>query len=85
MFKHYNLTGQTVKVKRKTQKATDEEPWAYTEQKMKIVAEYPTFLRAVVLPHMNPKGFDVSHPYMTCLHKHDIECGDIIMNGGAIR
>ncbi len=85
MKNDYNLIGRTIKVRRKVQKETDCEPWAYGEQKMRVIGEFPDYLRCLVLPHMNPKGYEISEPYTTCLDKHDIECGDIIINGGAIR
>ncbi len=85
MFKHYGLTGETVKVRRKRLGETKEEPWAYAEQNMKIEAEYPCFLVATVLPHKNPQGFALSKPYTVSIHKHDIQCGDVLLNGGAIR
>ena len=85
MFKHYGLAGQTVKVRKKRLGETKEDPWAYGEQNMKIEAEYPCFLQATVLPHMNPQGFAPSKPYQTCIHKHDIQSGEVLLNGGAIR
>lgn len=85
MYKHYGLAGQTVKVRRKKLGETDAEPWAYGEQNMKIEAEYDCFLVATVLPHRNPEGTGISKPYPATLHKHDIQCGDILINGGAIR
>lgn len=83
MYRHYGLTGKTVKVKQKP----SNNPaifWEYGEQQMQVVLETPYFLSAIVLPHMNPQGFGLSHPYVVTLHKHDIKSGNIILNGGAI-
>ncbi|MCC8066426.1 MAG: hypothetical protein LIO94_04915 [Clostridiales bacterium] len=85
MYKHYGLTGQTVKVRRKKLGETDAEPWAYGEQDMKIEGEYEHFLTATVLPHKNPSGTGISKPYPVTIHKFDIQCGDILINGGEIR
>ena len=84
MFKHYGLTGQTVKVEIKSGKSPAH-PWGYAEQDMKIIMETPYFLTALVLPHRNPEGFGLSHLYVTTLHKHDIQIGEIILNGGIIK
>lgn len=82
MFKHYSLAGQTIKVKTKRGEST-ERPWGYAEQKMCVDMETPYFLLLTVLPHMNPHGFGLSQPYQTTIHKHDIEVGEFIINGGA--
>lgn len=85
MFKHYGLAGQTVKVRRKRLAETDCEPWAYGEQDMRIEAEYDNYLLSTVLPHSNPQGMGLSKPYHATIHKHDIQSGEILINGGAIR
>lgn len=69
MTKNYGLTGQTVTVKRKSGES----------------AEYPSFLVGTVLPHRHPEGFKESYPYTTTINKHDIQIGEMIVNGGAIR
>lgn len=81
MFSHYGLAGQTVRVKRRNGES-DAYPWGYTIQKMRITMETPYFLVAEVLPHRHPLGFGLSFPYLTTLHKHDIQTGDFIINGG---
>ncbi len=85
MFKHYGLTGQTVKVRKSRLLATNEEPWAYGEQDMKIEEEYTNFLLATVLPHMNSEGYGLSTPYKICIHKNSIATGEVRLNGGAIQ
>lgn len=77
MFKYYGLAGQTVKVKRKSGESPAC-PWGYAEQKMKVMMETPYFITALVLPHRNPRSSGLSHLYVTTLHKHDIQIGEII-------
>lgn len=84
MFKHYDLEGQTIRVKRKSGES-DAYPWGYAEQMLRVDKETPYFLSCTVLPHKNPHGFGMSTPYRTTLHKHDIQIGEFIINGGAIR
>lgn len=84
MFKHYGLTGQTISVKAKHGESA-ECPWGYDEQKMRVNMETAYFLLLTVLPHRHPMGFGLSRPYRTTIHKHDIQVGDFIINGGAIR
>lgn len=84
MMKHYGLTGETVKLGHKAGETTAC-PWGYTEQKVRITAEYPCLLVAVVLPHRHPHGFGLSKPYNICINKVDIMLGEMIINGGAIR
>ena len=83
-FKHYGLEGQTISVKRKAGES-DAYPWGYAEQEMKVEKETPYFLSCTVLPHRNPHKFKTSRPYRTTLHKHDIQAGNIIINGGSIK
>ncbi|MCC8073676.1 MAG: hypothetical protein LIO62_06075 [Clostridiales bacterium] len=85
MFKHYGLTGKTVKLRRVPIGDTPENPWAYAEQNVKVKAEYPNFLLVVILPHKNIQGYGLSFPYKTCIHKNDIQIGDVLLNGGAIK
>ncbi|MBQ6408609.1 MAG: hypothetical protein IJJ64_11300 [Butyrivibrio sp.] len=83
-FKHYGLTGQTVKVKLK--KGNSEAyPWQGQAVPVLITGEYENFLSGTVLPHQAPKGFRPSKPYPITIHKHDILIGEMIINGGAVR
>ncbi|MDD2979167.1 MAG: hypothetical protein PHN80_04270 [Hespellia sp.] len=84
MTKDYGLTGQTVTVKRKSGESAAY-PWGYAEQQIAITAEYPNFLVGTLLPHRHPDGFKESYPYTTTINKHDIQIGEMIVNGGAIR
>lgn len=83
-FKNYGLEGQTIKVSRKAGES-DAYPWGYAEQDMKVEKETPYFLLCTVLKHLNPHGFGPSKPYRTTLHKHDIQAGNFIINGGSIK
>lgn len=84
MHKHYGLTGETVNLRYKAGE-TVACPWGYAQQKVRITAEYPHLLVAVMLPHHHPHGLGISHPYTICINKVDILLGEMIINGGAIR
>lgn len=84
MDKHYGLTGETVKVKLK-QEDSDRYPWQGMAVPVLITGEYENFLVGEVLPHYAPHGFGLSYPYPITLCKHDIQIGEVIINGGAIR
>ncbi len=84
MYRQYGLTGETVKLKRKAGES-DAYPWGYAEQTVKILAEYPLYLIAVILPHRHPRGFGISHPYRVCISKHDLKTGEMLINGGTIK
>ena len=84
MYKNYGLTGQTVKVKLK-KGDSDAYPWQGQTVPVLITGEYETFLVGEVLPHYAPHGFGLSHPYPITIDKHDIQIGEMIMNGGSIR
>ena len=81
MYKHYGLMGKTIKARHK-QKGTDAYPWNGIAVPIKITREYPTFLIGVVLPHKAPMGIGSSLPYRISIHKHDIQLGTIIIEGG---
>lgn len=87
MYKNYGLTGKTVKVRKQKLGSLDDknEPWSYAEQKMRVEQETPYFLTCTVLPHKHPLGFGPSQPYRITVHKHDIESGEVLINGGGIR
>lgn len=80
----YGLSGQTITVKRKSGES-DAYPWGYAEQKAKVIGEYPNYLVIEILPHRHPQGFGLSHPYRCTICKHDIQIGEMIINGGAIK
>ena len=82
--KHYGLAGQTVRAKQKSP-AGSPLPWEGLEVTVRITAEYPAFLVGVVMPHLHPGGFGISHPYCVTINKHDISIGEMIINGGTIR
>ena len=84
MYKHYGLTGQTVKVKLKNGDS-DRYPWQGMTVPVLITGEYENFLVGEVLPHYAPHGFGLSHPYPITICKHDIQIGEMIINGGSIR
>ena len=45
---------------------------------IKVVAEYPRFFVAEVLPHYNPKGnWGMSRPYKVTLDKFGIRVGEV--------
>ena len=81
MYEHYGLTGKTVKAKHK-HGDTDAYPWNGIAVPVLITHEYPTFLVGRVLPHQSPKGYKPSRPYNVTIHKHDIQIGVIIIEGG---
>lgn len=83
-FKHYGLEGQTIRVKRKSGES-DAYPWGYAEQSLRVNKETPYFLSCTVLPHKHPHGFGMSTPYSTTISKHEIQTGEMIINGGAIK
>lgn len=87
MFRHYGLAGQVIKVKKKHPASLESktDPWAYAQQSMRVEMETPYFLSCTVLPHRHPLGLSMSTPYRVTLHKHDIQSGEIIINGGAIK
>lgn len=84
MYKHYGLTGETVKVKLK-KGDSDRYPWQGMTVPVLITGEYENFLTGQVLPHYAPGGFGLSHPYPITICKHDIQIGEMIINGGTIK
>lgn len=84
MYKNYGLVGKTIKVKFK-KGDSDAYPWQGQSVPVLITGEYPNFLVGTVLPHMAPHGFGLSHPYPITIHKHDIQIGEMILDGGKIR
>ena len=84
MSKMYGLTGETVKVKFK-KGDSDAYPWQGVAVPVLITGEYENFLVGMVLPHIAPHGFGLSHPYPVTIDKHDIQIGEMIINGGSIR
>jgi hypothetical protein len=84
MFKFYGLTGETVKAKLR-QGDSDSYPWQGIEVPVLITGEYENYLVGTVLPHHAPHGFGLSHPYPITISKHDIETGEMIINGGTIK
>ncbi|MCD8301310.1 MAG: hypothetical protein LUC41_09140 [Clostridiales bacterium] len=86
MYKDYGLADQVIKVKLREPAQSLEHPWGNMEVNMRVVSEQPTYLSVEVLLHTNRQGaFGPSWPYPDTLHKHEIELGNIIINGGAIR
>ncbi len=83
-FKHYGLTGKTVKVKLK-KGHSEAYPWQGKAVPVLITGEYDNFLSGTVLPHYAPHGFGLSKPYPITIHKHDILIGEMIINGGAVK
>ena len=84
MYEHYGLTGKTVKAKFKGGDS-DAYPWQGMAVPVLITGEYDNFLVGEVLPHYAPHGFGLSHPYPITICKHDIEIGEMIINGGTIK
>lgn len=84
MYKHYGLTGKTVKVKFKKEDS-DAYPWQGMTVPVLITGEYENFLVGKVLPHYAPHGFGLSQSYPITICKHDIQIGEMIINGGTIR
>ncbi len=83
MNKCYGLIGETILVQF-TKGDPDYYPWGGKEVPVEITGEYEDFLVGTVLPHYNEKGFGLSTPYPITINKHDIQIGDMILNGGAI-
>lgn len=84
MNKCYGLVGKTIKVKFK-KGDSDAYPWQGQAVPVLITGEYENFLVGTVLPHHAPHGFGLSIPYPITIDKHDIQIGEMIINGGAIR
>lgn len=84
MNKNYGLTGKTVKAKFKGGDS-DAYPWQGMAVPVLITGEYENFLVGEVLPHYAPHGFGLSHPYPITICKHDIQIGEMIINGGSIK
>lgn len=84
MYKHYGLIGETIKVKFK-KGDSDAYPWQGMTVPVRIIGEYDAFLVGEVLPHLAPNGFGLSHPYTITIDKHDIQIGEMIINGGKVR
>ena len=84
MKKHYGLTGKTVKA-RYRQENSDCYPWHGMAVPVHITGEYDEFLVGTVLPHQAPNGLGLSRPYPITIDKHDIQTGEMILNGGEIR
>lgn len=84
MYKQYGLTGKTVKVKLKKGNS-DTYSWQDTAVPVLIEREYDRFLVGLVLPHYAPKSLGLSRPYRITINKHDIQTGEMIINGGSIR
>lgn len=84
MIKNYGLTGEAVNVKLKSGDS-DRYPWQGQTVPVLITGEYPNFLTGVVLPHRAPHGFGLSYPYPITIDKHDIQIGEMIVNGGSLR
>ena len=82
--KHYGLAGQTVRVKEKSTVGSPY-PWGGFEVPVLITAEYPAYLMGTVMPHRNPMGLGISHPYPVTINKFDIHIGNLIVNGGAVK
>jgi hypothetical protein len=83
MYRNYGLTGKTVKVKF-TGRDADAYPWQGQTIPVRITGEYENFLVGEVLPHISPNGFGLSEPYPITIDKHDVQVGEMILNGGAI-
>jgi hypothetical protein len=84
MYIYYGLTGKTVTAELKNG-SSDRYPWQGKAVPVLITGEYQKFLIGEVLPHRSPNGFGLSHPYPVTICKHDIQIGEMILNGGAIR
>lgn len=76
IFKRYNLTGKTVKIR--WNDSPDASVWSDVWLPVKIIAEYPKFLIGEVQPHVNPNNsFGISKPYRIGLNKTAIAFGEI--------
>ena len=84
MYKHYGLTGETVKVKFK-RGDSDAYPWQGITVPVLITGEFENFLVGEVLPHYAPNGFGLSVPYPITINKQDIMIGEMIINGGSVK
>ena len=84
MYKHYGLTGETVKVKFK-RRDSDAYPWQCRTVPVLITGEFENFLVGEVLPHYAPNGFGLSVPYPITINKQDIMIGEMIINGGSVK
>ena len=83
MDKSYGLIGETIKVQFKKGNS-DRYPWQGKAVPVLITGEYENFLVGTVLPHYAPHGFGLSVPYPITINKHDIQIGEMILNGGTI-
>lgn len=84
MYKNYGLTGETVNVYF-TDKDSDPYPWQGQTVPVRITGEYENYLVGEVLPHYAPNALGLSKPYPITICKHDIQIGEMIINGGTIR
>ena len=84
MNKCYGLVGKTIKVKYR-KGDSDAYPWQGQAVPVLITGEYDNFLTGVVLPHRAPHGYELSYPYPITIDKHDIQIGEMIVNGGDLR
>ena len=80
-FKHYGLTGQTIKV-RAREDSQNYSLWGDKQVPVKITGEYPNFLCGTVLPHMDSRSGKESLPYPITIHKHDIILLEVIPEYG---
>lgn len=72
------LVGKTVIIRKKSE--TDNiYPFPQNGQKATVIGNFPRFLLVEILPHQNPRGFNVSRPYRCTVPKHDIVIGEIVL------
>ena len=70
IYKDYNITGEKVKVKINDSSLIN--IFGRNWIPVWIIAEYPKFLIAEVLPHENKHGQGISWPYRITLNKSDL-------------
>ncbi|MCC8067007.1 MAG: hypothetical protein LIO94_07895 [Clostridiales bacterium] len=85
-YKHYGLTGQNIRIRMVHPSVADLDaaigcvnPWAYGEQVVKVIHESEYCLTVRFPEHYNPRGWGLSKPYNTSIHKHDLRTGEVIM------
>ena len=84
MNKCYGLVGKTIKVNFKKGYSAAY-PWQGQAVPVLITGEYKNFLVGTVLSHHAPHGSGLSIPYPITIDKHDIQVGEMIINGGGLR
>ena len=70
IYMKYNITGNKAKVKINDNSSIN--IYGKNWVPVWIIAEYPKFLIAEVLPHENTHGYGISWPYRITLNKSDL-------------